>query len=386
MDYLARCHAVLQAGETVVDVAVSTDDDYPRRSLTPDKLIDRLPGLMGAEGVEREKLRLANAGQPQRELPAGVRASANIPDPGEWLDPLRGYKYDSLPSSMLDEERYAFANKSADPTWDRRDLASAGVPRDFEPIDGIAWNHRKGTDWDTYFVTNQRTSPRTLDLSLRATGAEVEVWDPNTGDRRRVNADVAERTELSLDFAPAQSLLVVVRDSSDAALRSEPTTHFDIRGPWRVAFSPVVGATPPARSLTQLNDLTSFDDLNDFVGEARYETDFDSPSLPSDAKAWIDIGAAAALAEVRVNGVNCGVAWTAPWRVNVTPALRAGRNELTITTSSTWKNRLVAERELPAADRVAWTSAPVRVANNNATPLGLFGPVRLLIEQPLPQE
>ncbi len=386
MDYLARCQAVLQAGAPVVDVAVLTGDDIPRRSLMPDKLVDRLPGLIGAEGVEREQQRLANAGQPQRELPAGVRASATIPDPGDWLDPLRGYKYDSVPADSSGREKYRFVHRAADPPWDCSDLASQGIPRDFEPAEGVAWNHRRGLGWDAYFVTNQTDSQRTLGLSLRATGAAVEVWDPNLGVRRRVDADVAERTDLSLGFAPSQSLLVVVRQRSDSELRSEPTALCTVQGPWRLEFSPAVGARPPDRVLTDLKDLTSFEDLVDFVGEVHYMTAFNFEELPTGATAWLDVGGAAALAEVRVNGVDCGVAWTAPWRVDVTRALRRGKNRLAIVTPSTWKNRLVAERELPEAARAAWTSAPVRVANDDPTPLGLFGPVQLLIEQPLPQK
>lgn len=386
MDYLARCHAVLQAGETVVDIAVSTAADFPRRSLTPDRLLDRLPGLMGAEGVERAKLRLANADQPQRELPAGVRASANLPDPCDWLDPLRGYKYDSVPPDMLDKGRYAFVHRTDDPAWSQPDLTKAGVPRDFEPIDGVAWNHRQGPGWDVYFITNQTSLQRTLDLSLRASGGAVEVWDPCVGARRRVDADGAGRTRLSLEFAPDQSLLVVLRDRSDALPRTKPTRSVVVQGPWQVAFSPVVGATPPARSITDLTDLSTFDDLLDFVGEARYTGNFECHALPAGATVWLDLGAATSLAEVSVNGVDCGVAWTAPWRVDVTQALRAGENQLTIVTPSTWKNRLVAERDLAEANRDAWTSAPVRVANDNPTPLGLFGPIQLLIEQPLPPE
>jgi hypothetical protein len=377
---------VLQAGEPVVDVAVEMSGDYPRRALTPDKLVDRLPGLMGADGVEREKRRLANEGQPQREQPAGVRASANIPDPGEWLDPLRGYQYDSVPPELINTSRYEFTHRTSDLPWTESDLTSRGVERDFESIDGVAWNHRQGDGWEAYFISNQQDTQRTLVLSLRATGEAAEVWDPNTGVRRQVVATSAGRTQLALKLAPGQSQFIVLRKESTAPRLRRPTRLAAINGPWRVAFAPVVGKTPTARTLRELGDLTAQDDLRDFVGEVRYETTFDIETAPTAGPVWLEVGGAAALAEVSVNGVNCGVAWTAPWQVDVYHALCAGENQLVIITPNTWKNRLAAEQSLPEAQRVAWTSAPIRLANNNITPHGLLGPVQLLIEQPAPNQ
>jgi hypothetical protein len=386
MDYLARCHAVLQAGEPIVDVAVEMNSDYPRRALTPDKLVDRLPGLMGVGAVGREIRRLFNEGQPQREQPAGVRASANIPDPGDWLDPLRGYKYDSVPPELINASRYAFTHRTNGPPWTESDLTPRGVERDFESIDGVAWNHRQGYGWDAYFVSNQQDTQRRLDLSLRATGETVEVWDPNTGVRRQVVASSAGRTQLALELAPGQSQFIVLRKRSVAPRLNKPTKLAAISGPWQVAFASAVGQTPTARTLGELGDLTAQDDLRDFVGEVRYETTFDLETAPMGKPVWLEVGGAAALAEVQVNGIDCGVAWTAPWQVDVSHALRTGENQLVIVTPSTWKNRLAAEQELPEAERAAWTSAPVRLANNNLTHLGLLGPVQLLIEQPATEE
>ncbi|QDV74064.1 glycosyl hydrolase [Botrimarina mediterranea] len=382
IDYLARCQAVLQAGEPVVDVAVEMRDDYPRRALTPDKLIELTPGLLGRDFVARERRRVANEGQPQREQPAGVRASARIPDPGDWLDPLRGYKYDSVPPEVIAEKEYRLVHRTGDPMWTESDLSSKGLARDFEPIDGVAWTHRKGDGWDAYFVSNQRNTPQRLDLSLRATAGAVEVWDPVSGVRREIDAIGDERTKLVLQLEPAQSQVIVLRDRSTAPLLGKASFLAEIRGPWRLTFAPAVGEAPLSRSLTVLGDLTVYEELQDFVGEARYETTFEIESPPKQGRISLQVGGAAALAEVIVNGVDCGVAWTAPWRVEVTDALQSGTNRMTIVTPSTWKNRLVAERSLPEADRTAWTSAPVRLANNDLTPFGLLGPIQLLIEQP----
>ena len=101
VDYAKRCQALLQMGKPVVDIAVFTGDDYPRRSVLPDRLVSFLPGIFGKETVAREAKRLKNESQPLRQIPAGVTHSANMADPEQWIDPLHGYAYDSYNADAL---------------------------------------------------------------------------------------------------------------------------------------------------------------------------------------------------------------------------------------------------------------------------------------------
>ncbi len=101
IDYLTRCQALLQMGKPVVDIAVFTGEEVPRRSVLPDRLVSTLPGIFGKEKVEEEKKRLENKGQPLRQIPDGVNHSANMADPEDWIDPLNGYAYDSFNPDAL---------------------------------------------------------------------------------------------------------------------------------------------------------------------------------------------------------------------------------------------------------------------------------------------
>jgi alpha-L-rhamnosidase len=101
INYLTRCQALLQMGKPVVDIAVFTGEEVPRRSVLPDRLVTTLPGIFGKEKVAAEKKRLENIGQPQRQIPDGVNHSANMPDPENWIDPLNGYAYDSFNPDVL---------------------------------------------------------------------------------------------------------------------------------------------------------------------------------------------------------------------------------------------------------------------------------------------
>lgn len=101
VEYAQRCQALLQRGRPVADVAVFTGDDLPARSVLPDRLVSTLPGVFGPDVVAAEQRRLANVGETMRQKPAGVSHSANMADPENWVDPLRGYAYDSFGPDAL---------------------------------------------------------------------------------------------------------------------------------------------------------------------------------------------------------------------------------------------------------------------------------------------
>ena len=69
LEYLHRCQALLQVGTPVVDVAVLTGQELPRRAVLPERLVETLPGLVGREAREREATRIKNRGAPTRETP-----------------------------------------------------------------------------------------------------------------------------------------------------------------------------------------------------------------------------------------------------------------------------------------------------------------------------
>jgi hypothetical protein len=101
VDYARRCQALLQLGRPVVDVAVFTGEETPRRAILPNRLINDLPGIFGPQAVAAEQKRLTNAGLPMREQPEKVSASANMETADMLVDPLHGYQYDSFNKDAL---------------------------------------------------------------------------------------------------------------------------------------------------------------------------------------------------------------------------------------------------------------------------------------------
>ncbi|HEY4287573.1 MAG TPA: glycosyl hydrolase [Puia sp.] len=101
IDYTQRCQWMLQQGRPVADIAVFTGEEIPRRAVLPERLVGILPGLMGAERVKSEAVRLANEGVPTTKAPNGVLHAANMADPADWVDPLHGYAFDSFNPDVL---------------------------------------------------------------------------------------------------------------------------------------------------------------------------------------------------------------------------------------------------------------------------------------------
>jgi hypothetical protein len=94
----------------------------------------------------------------------------------------------------------------------------------------------------------------------------------------------------------------------------------------------------------------------------------------------LNVGKVANIAEVFVNGVNCGIAWTAPYRVDITKALKQGNNQLKIEVTNTWANRIMGDQRLPEDKRITKTNAPYRLEGKPLLEAGLLGPVVIEVE------
>ena len=64
------------------------------------------------------------------------------------------------------------------------------------------------------------------------------------------------------------------------------------------------------------------------------------------------------LAEVRLNGKDLGVLWKPPFRLEITDAVRVGKNRLEIRVTNLWPNRLIGDEQLP--DDREWKGKELR--------------------------
>ncbi len=156
----------------------------------------------------------------------------------------------------------------------------------------------------------------------------------------------------------------------------------ELSGPWDVAFSPAVGL-PSRQTFEELQDWTQHpsEQIKHFSGAATYRKTFQAPPVRKGQSVFLDLGEMRDLAAIRLNGQLLGNLWSAPWRVELTPALRLGANELEIEVVNPWNNRLVGDAALPEEQRVSSLTVSVVKKQSALIPAGLPGPVRLLVSE-----
>jgi len=124
-------------------------------------------------------------------------------------------------------------------------------------------------------------------------------------------------------------------------------------GPWNVSFAPNRGA-PDRIVMDELSSWSNHDDdgIKYFSGEAVYRKKFQyestlSPDLAKSARVYLDLGKVEVMAAVKVNGKDCGIAWKAPHRLDITDAIQQGDNTLEIKVVNLWINRMIGDESLP---------------------------------------
>jgi len=178
-----------------------------------------------------------------------------------------------------------------------------------------------------------------------------------------------------------------------------------ISGQWEVSFPPGEGA--PER--LKFDKLVSWSDhpnkgVKYFSGTATYTKSVSVPETMAvkECRLWLDLGKVEVMAEVNVNGRNLGILWKPPYRVEITDAVKPGKNTFEIKVVNLWINRQIGDEFLPEdsernpdgtlktwpkwllegkpspAGRYTFTSWRLWHKNDKPVESGLLGPVRVI--------
>ena len=243
--------------------------------------------------------------------------------------------------------------------------------------------HRKLADGDAYFVDNRNDRNEQVEASFRVTGKAPELWHAETGQTEPVSFKIADgRTTIPLKLEPWGTVFAVFRKATQETSYTLParteTELAAVEGSWTVTFEPNRGA-PLAITLDKLKSWSESQDagVKYFSGVGTYTKTIDAKAewFKAGVHIWIDLGDVRNLAEVTVNGKPLGTVWHAPYRVDVTSALKPGANELSIKVTNAWVNRLIGDQQPDAATRYTFTTVKPYKANSPLLPSGLLGPV-----------
>jgi len=270
------------------------------------------------------------------------------------------------------------------------------------------WIHRQTNDADIYFIASRWDSPESLTCTFRVSGKQPELWDPVTGEIRNAVAfqQSGGRTTLPLDFQNRESVFVVFRKPIAANINVSQTTNSlkyeplqKLTGSWNVSFDAKLKGPKESVVFEQLTDWSKHesDAIKYYSGSAVYkkEFSFDASKLSSDVadfssnaselssstarntRLFLNLGDVREVASVKLNGIEIGTIWMKPSRIEITKALKQGKNELEITVTNLWTNRLIGDELLPPEDRITETNIHKFGKNTPLRPSGLLGEVVL---------
>ena len=268
-----------------------------------------------------------------------------------------------------------------------------GLPRDFaadklngQPEHGLSWNHRKDGNRDIYFISNQTDTLKSFNACFRVINADPSLYFPVQQEWCTPQSveKAAGNTTVTLMLHPHESCFIIFEAANkptfplwDPALVKN--SLLKLNGPWIVQFDTAIGGPAAPVIMEQLQDWSRHpnNEIKYFSGTAIYSQKFDFQNS-NNGRYFLSLGSVYNLARVKLNGQDCGVAWTPPYEVEITKALRPGENQLEIDISNTWANRLMGDHLLPEAQRRTWTTAPYRLEGRDLLPAGLIGPVTII--------
>jgi len=379
--YLGRLCWLLQQGEPVSDIALYV----PNRDLFV---------IMGAaQGGSLDPWREATRRIP-RTIPAAIRAVGLdydlIDDEALTVTPPDRYRAVVVPvTTMITDATAAWLEKviatggsvimidstvtvpdavavNADGLGDALVAAVSPDLGILPPTPDIGFVHRRLEDTKIYVVINTGPLTRTFSVAPRTSARTYEQWDALSGRVLRAGA-MSEVIELTLH--PYEATVIVLSESelSESEYQiwcSDSDNSVLLSGPWQVAYG-----DEPAQPVDLPHIWEDEPGRQNYSGAATYTTSIDLDTV--DGRVSIDFGDPEVLdggaterglvgpsyrvavrgpvgevAQVRVNGIDCGLAWAPLYRVEITGALRSGPNEIAVIVYNTAANALAADEHI----------------------------------------
>ena len=416
-DYLSRSCHMLQQGKYVADVACYYGEDNNVTGVFLKKRPDIASGYSFDYFSPAVLLDLAKAENGRITVPTGMTYRALVLDANvkymsiEILRKIKeladagvvicGAKPQKLASNTGTEEEFKALVTSV---WNSgRGNVSTGIPvgkilsgmgirPDFS-IDGkedgdVKFVHRSLPDGEVYWLTNLSKETKNFVASFRTAGRKPVIWHAEDASTEPAGFEIADgRTRVRLTLTQHQSIFVMFLEKTaetkyDLPQKAEETLA-EISAPWTVSFQQGRGA-PETATFGQLASLTESSDsgIKYFSGAATYSNTFKlkKKELRSKDSFILDLGDVKDLAEVTVNGKNLGVFWNAPFRIDITDAVRIGDNTVEVKVINMWHNRLVGDVQPGVTGKITYTQMDFFTPDEPLLPAGLLGPVKVIGE------
>ncbi|MDX1283587.1 MAG: glycosyl hydrolase [Draconibacterium sp.] len=293
-------------------------------------------------------------------------------------------------------------------------LLSKNVPADFDIVENDSktdfdYIHYKLGEADVYFVSNQTTERQKITCKFRVSEKQPELWDALNGEIREAKAFTQKDglTTVPLTLEPYGAVMVVFNNKIDNSEQGTEQQNYsdyivlkEIKGEWKVNFDTNLGpfestqdSNPGEFTFAELMDWTqhTHEGIKYYSGSAIYNKTFTVDfELQIEKKYFLQLGSVkdVGIAEVKINGIDKGVIWTKPFRLDITNDLKKGENKLEIKVVNSWYNRVAGDETFP--DKKQYTNTNIILSHDYRgrpieeiplEPSGLMGPVLIQYAQ-----
>lgn len=269
----------------------------------------------------------------------------------------------------------------------------------------IDYVHRKTSTEEIYFVSNSSTDRQEIRCTFRVDNSmHPEIWDAETGSiQRNLNFERNSKgVSLPLHLDPAGSKFVVFRKNlsfkntvslnydlqfgiTAGAIISPRYTTKDISSTWKLSFDPrmVKNTQFTLENLVSWTDITD-KHINNYSGMATYEKEIilTKEEVSNTKSAFVLFENIQEMARVYVNGKDCGIIWTHPFKAEISKHLKSGVNTIKIEVVNTWNNRIVGDLSSPDLGQYSQTNLKYKFKQNSPLlPSGIIGKAQIVIQR-----
>ncbi|MDO5308719.1 MAG: glycosyl hydrolase [Planctomycetia bacterium] len=257
-------------------------------------------------------------------------------------------------------------------------LNRLNVTPDFSTVSNASFLHRTDDDHDVYYLASYDPEVKQAEnCSFRVTGKTPTLWNPLSGQVVSVNYH-ADDVDTTIDDTLPLPCFIVFSKIPTEFQADKPVDYLvlddvPVEEAYTVFYDPEYGGP----GLLHCDSTTTpevyaqkLPGVKYYSGTATYRFKFNVQEKDLNKEVILALKDVHDIARARLNGKDCGVAWTEPFELNLTHAIKPGSNVLEVDVANTWRNRLIGDASLPPEERVAKTN--VVLEKNTGAPMPTY--------------
>ena len=420
-NYLRRCQHLLQKGKYKADVCYFIGEDAP---IMTGARNPELPNGYSYDYINAEViLERLSVKDGKLVLPDGMSYNLMVLPPSTTMRPKLLAKIESLvkqggkiygkaPVKSPSLQGYPNSDKQvmeiAERMWAGNDkiksygkgfiidglglqesLNELGIQKDVEINTEhlVLWTHHTMPGMEIYFLTNQSEQEVNFTPSFRVKGMKPQLWNAITGEVRPLNefTEANGRISVPITMESLQSWFVVFSnetlDSKNSYAKNFPKAEIveTLENSWKVEFANKKIGPKETVDFPVLTDwIENADDrIKFYSGTATYSSTFNIKKENIGNDLFIDLGKVGVMATVKINGIDVGTTWIAPFNLDITKAVKEGENTIEVEVVNVWRNRITGDKTIPETERTTSYLFDSTTPEEELISSGLLGPVTI---------